>query len=380
MKNPEVMRLDQTAQLVRTYAFPECGLGTPRALSPDGSSFYAYCSGQGIYEVDIATGERIRTLNLAGSLAVMGEFRAAADRTQPAITIRAPLDGATYAPGQSVAADYQCTDDGGSGLATCTGTVADGLPLDTASEAQKTFTVTATDGAGNATTTTLSYRVALPAITIANTSAAEGAAAALTVTLSHPSHVTVTVRYATANGSARVGSDYVRTTGGLTFAPGQTTKTISVSTVAEALFEFDETFAVNLTSPTNATLADAQGVGTIVNDDPMPSVSIGDVSKVEGAAGTFSQLIFTVTLSAVSGVTSKVRFATANRSALAASDYAAKGGTLSIAAGKTTGTVAVTVKGDAAIEPDETFALILSAPVNVTVADGEALGTIANDD
>jgi hypothetical protein len=88
----------------------------------------------------------------------------------------------------------------GSQLATCSGTLADGAPLDTASEGQKAFTVTGTDGAGNTTTSTVSYRVALPAITIGNTSAAEGLAAALTVTLSHPSHVPITVRYATRTG------------------------------------------------------------------------------------------------------------------------------------------------------------------------------------
>jgi chitinase len=152
-----------------------------------------------------------------------------------------------------------------------------------------------------------------------------------------------------------------------------------VPTLDDALFELTETFVVNLTSPTNAILADAQGTAAIVSDDPKPSVSVGDASKVEGASGG-SSLVFTVTLSAVSGAASKVSFATVNGTAVAGSDYTAKTGTLTIQAGKPSGTVSVTIRGDTILEPEERFTLILSAPSNVTVADGEAVGTIVNDD
>ena len=93
-----------------------------------------------------------------------------------------------------------------------------------------------------------------------------------------------------------------------------------------------------------------------------------------------SQLLFTVTLSAPSGVNSQVRLTTANGTALAGSDYGAKDVTLTIRAGSTTASLAVTVRGDAVDEPDETFAVVASAPVNVTLADGEAVGTILDDD
>jgi hypothetical protein len=83
------------------------------------------------------------------------------DTTGPAITVTSPAEGAVYSVGQVVAADYACADEpGGSGLATCVGTVPDGVPVDTSSIGQKSFRVDATDSAGNATSKTVSYTVA----------------------------------------------------------------------------------------------------------------------------------------------------------------------------------------------------------------------------
>ena len=90
-----------------------------------------------------------------------------------------------------------------------------------------------------------------------------------TVSLSAPSGMNVTVNYATANGTATQPADYTTTSGTLTFTPGQGTKTISVPVVGDVLDEIDETFVVNLSGPTNATIADTQGVGTITDDDPV---------------------------------------------------------------------------------------------------------------
>lgn len=82
------------------------------------------------------------------------------DATPPAITLTTPTDGATYTLGQIVAADYECDDEGGSGLATCVGDLADGVLLDTTSVGLKTFTVDATDNAGNVASLTHDYIVA----------------------------------------------------------------------------------------------------------------------------------------------------------------------------------------------------------------------------
>ena len=96
--------------------------------------------------------------------------------------------------------------------------------------------------------------------------------------------------------------------------------------------EADETFVVNLSNPTNATIADAQGVGTIIDNDPTPSLSINSVSRNEGRSGT-TNFTFTVRLSAASGLPVTVAWATANGTATAGSDYTAASGVLDVLAG-----------------------------------------------
>src|SRR5205807_607517 len=130
---------------------------------------------------------------------------------------------------------------------------------------------------------------------------------------------------------------------------------------------------------TNATIARAQGVGTIPNDDPQPSLSIGSASVTEGNSGT-TPMTVTVFLSAASGRTVTVNYATADGTATAGSDYTATSGTLAFAPGETSKTVAVTVLGDTSLEADETFGLALSGPVNAKLARASATGTIRNDD
>jgi hypothetical protein len=98
INNPLITRFDRAANALRTYTFPECTIGgrqliAPEALSPDGSSFYARCLGQGMYEVDVATGARIRSLPIGSErpITVMGEFRAG---LHPFSGFFAPIDDA----------------------------------------------------------------------------------------------------------------------------------------------------------------------------------------------------------------------------------------------------------------------------------------------
>src|SRR5206468_2272427 len=91
--------------------------------------------------------------------------------------------------------------------------------------------------------------------------------AVFTVTLSPAAALPVTVTFATTGGSATSGADFVASAGTLTFAPGITQKTIVVPIVGDTVTESDETFFVTLSNATNATIATAQGTGTIVNDD-----------------------------------------------------------------------------------------------------------------
>ena len=194
----------------------------------------------------------------------------------------------------------------------------------------------------------------------------------------------ITVNYATADGSATAGSDYTANSGTLTFPKGTTTQTVSVSIIGDTAIETDETFTLDLSGPVNATLADASGAGTITNDDAVPvedaAMSVNDVAMLEGNSGT-NNLVFTVQLSKADSLrVITVNYATADGSATAGADYTAVSGTLSFPMGSTTQTVAVPITGDTAIETDETFTLDLTNPVNATLADASAVGTILNDD
>jgi CSLREA domain-containing protein len=393
-----------------------------------------------------------------------------------------------------------------------------------------------------------------PVITINNVTVTEGHVgttnAVFTVSLSQPVPQVVTVNYATANGSgstsATAGSDYVATSGTVTFLVGETAKQITVSVNGDLVVEPSENYFVNLSGAVNATLGDSgsQGQGTILDDDtlapgnliiteimadpnavpdsagewfelynpatrawdlqgltfkddgtdqftvlspltiqpnsflvfgnngnpaqnggvtvnyvypstfsldntsdvielklnaavsidrvayssagsvPFPLVpgrsiilnptafnavsndqgsnwsaattpltggdfgnpgsgtlpvfSINDVTVQEGDSGT-AQATFTVTLPGgpVSQPTS-VNYATANGTALAGSDYVGTSGTLTFAAGETSKPVIVLVKGDTAIEPSETFQVVLSSPVNAVLGDAVGQGTIVD--
>ena len=118
----------------------------------------------------------------------------------------------------------------------------------------------------------------LPALSVADSSVHEGNSGmtqlAFVVTLSAASSSPVTVDYATADGTAvsagagmGTGRDYAATSGTLTFAAGQTEKTITVDVIGDRTAEPNETFSVNLTNPGGATIGDSQAVGTIENDD-----------------------------------------------------------------------------------------------------------------
>jgi len=95
--------------------------------------------------------------------------------------------------------------------------------------------------------------------------------AAFTVGLKAPSGQPVTLDYATGDGTATAPTDYRPATGALTFEPGETAKTVTVTVEGDALAELNETYVVNLSNPNNATIEDAHGVGTISDDDdPAP--------------------------------------------------------------------------------------------------------------
>ena len=199
--------------------------------------------------------------------------------------------------------------------------------------------------------------------------------ASFPVTLSFPPNAAATtVDWATADDSAMAGWDYAAATGTVTFVFGETSKTIEVSVIGDTVRENDETFSIHLSSPTNATIAQADGTATITDDDAaqLPGLWVGDVSVNEAS----NAAVFPVTLSATSGVPVSVDYATADGSAEAGSDYTATTGTLDFAVGQTSRTVSVTIANDGVAEPTETFTVSLSAETSATVIRRQATGTI----
>ena len=225
----------------------------------------------------------------------------------------------------------------------------------------------------------------LPNLTINNVTANEGNAGitnfSFTVSLSEPAGPGgVTFDIATANGTATAGVDYVASSfTSQTIPAGSSTYVFTVLGNGDLLNEPTENFFVNVTNVVNAVVIDGQGLGTITNDDPLPSLSINDVAVVEGNAGT-SNAVFTVTLNAASGQTVSVNYATADGTATQPADYTSTSGTLTFTAGQTTRTINVPVIGETVPEANESFFVNLSGATNAIISDNQGQGTITNDD
>lgn len=222
--------------------------------------------------------------------------------------------------------------------------------------------------------------------------------ATFTVTLAGTATTPVTIDFATADGTAKAGLDYTAVTGTVTFAPGETSKSITVPILNDAVYEGSETFNVNLSNPSsNAVISDPLGLGTIKDDgsgtvppgvtpdDDRPLVTINDVLVNEASKSA----IFTVTLSNLSDLPVTVKYSSVNGSAEAGFDYDAVLGTLTFAPGELTKTISVPLKNDTVYEGAETFQVVLTDPTNAKVTaagtgvdptkDGTGIGTIVDD-
>ena len=220
-------------------------------------------------------------------------------------------------------------------------------------------------------------------VTISDASVTEingdGAVATFTVTRSAGLLTgSVDIGFATADGSARAPGDYTAVSGTLFFGSlplgGSQQQSISIPVTGDALDEPAETFAVVLSG--SSEISDGEGVATITDDDPPPVVNVVDAAAApEGATATF-----TIALTAPSGRTVSVGYATADGSAVAGQDYAESSGTATIAAGATSTTVAVALLDDAEDEATETFVLTIATPLNGTRGTASATATIVDTD
>ena len=236
---------------------------------------------------------------------------------------------------------------------------------------------TIVDGKGEATITPDAD--ALPVIQLAGdvTVAEDAGSATFTLNRAGVNNVISSVNYVITAGTASDGSDIVVKSGTANFGAGTATATIQVRVREDLLDELDENFTIDISNPVNATLgATVSATGTITDNDDAPTLSIADV-VVDESSGTAT---VTVSLSGASGQAVSVDYATADGSASAGSDYTAATGTLSFAAGETEKTFDVAITNDGDTESLEAIAVSLSNASNATIADADAVISIADDD
>jgi hypothetical protein len=202
------------------------------------------------------------------------------------------------------------------------------------------------------------------------------------VTLFPASTSNVTVNYATGGGTATAGVDYQPASGTLTFPPGTTQLNVPITVIGDTNLEPDEIVIVTLSNASGATLLFPTGTGRIIDDDNPARLTIDNPHVFEGDSGT-TNLVYTVTLSRPSTSAVSVNYQTTGGTATAGTDYTAVASpqTLTIPAGASTGTIAISVNGDTTVEPDETVIVTLSNPSpNTTIGAPNGIGTIVDDD
>ena len=194
--------------------------------------------------------------------------------------------------------------------------------------------------------------------------------------LSEPSGRRVAIAYVTADVTASEGDDYRSTAQVLVLEPGEVSGVIRVPVMDDALDEADEEFVVQLEQAQNVVLSKPLAIGTIVDDDEAPGLSIHDARARERDGA----MRFPVTLDAVSGREVAVDWVTGPGTADADVDYRTSAGRVTIAPGEVRAEITVPIEDDAEDEMDETFMVGLGNPETVRIVGRAATGTIEDDD
>jgi large repetitive protein len=200
------------------------------------------------------------------------------------------------------------------------------------------------------------------------------------VTLSEVNASPVSVQFATVQKSADADLDYLSSSGTLTFAPGETSKTIVIKIKNDKLCETAEGFQVQLSSPVNADLGTSMGAGFIKDNDPAPKLVVKDLRVVEGNSGT-SAANFLLKLSAPTGKLIQVDYTTVDGSALAGTDYETTAGMFMFNPGESKRTITVPIIGDGIREAaTKNFQLQLTHVNGADAGDFAAVGMIRDND
>jgi hypothetical protein len=223
-----------------------------------------------------------------------------------------------------------------------------------------------------------------PKVSINDASQAEGNNGAtnftFTVSLSGASGQTVSVDYATNDGTAKVISDYNEKIATVTFAPGETSKQVFIVVNGDTQFEPNETFTVDLYNPVNTIVGKVSGVGTILNDDTNSSPTIQFSQAAYSVQEDLTALNVTVGRGGDTSGSASVDYATNDATAKQKSDYEYAAGTLTFAPGETSKTITVLINEDMLIEGGETFSLSLGNPAGAALgAPSSTVITIADD-
>ena len=206
-----------------------------------------------------------------------------------------------------------------------------------------------------------------PTLSINDISVTEGDSgttdAVFTVTLSGPSKFSVGVGFTLANGTAVESEDFGGVGGGLLIFSGLTSTTVTVPIIGDTITEPNETFFVNLAQPSNATILDNQGVGTIIDDEsaseaPTVQFSARFQSVPEGSGS----IVVNVTRSGNLSALASVDYATSPNNASDRGDYTSALGTLNFASGESSKSITVFITNDVFVEGNENFLVRLSNP------------------
>ena len=393
------------------------GAATRTARSDEGFPVtLSNASGGATITTATATGtiqnDDVTTLAIAAASATKAEGNSGTTPFTFTVTRAGDTSGATtvtYAVTGSGANPANAADFGGtlpSGTVTfaageTTKTVTINVVGDSTAEPDEGFLVTLSNASGGATITTATATgtiqnddVITLAIAAASATKAEGNSGTtpftFTVTRAGDTSGATTVNYAVTGTGANPANaaDFGGTlpSGTVSFAAGETTKTVTIDVVGDSTAESDEGFLVTLSNASGgATITTATATGTIQNDDVITlAIAAASATKAEGNSGT-TPFTFTVTRAGDTSGATTVTYAVtgAGVNAANAADFGGTlpSGTVSFAAGETLKTVTIDVVGDSTAEPDEGFLVTLSnASGGATITTASATGSIVNDD